>query len=136
MTSFSNVPPAVAELLEPLPAPTRALTLAVRDLVFRVLRDVVEIPDTKARVLGYGYGAGYKHAVATIILSRSGVKLGLISGASLADPTGLLAGTGKVHRHIQFSQLSDVDRPAVKALLLGSFDLWRERTKRRDVSLR
>lgn len=42
--------------------------------------------------------------VATLILSRGGVKLGLARGSELPDPKHLLAGSGKVHRHIAFTE--------------------------------
>jgi hypothetical protein len=46
--------------------------------------------------------------VCTLILSKSGVKLGLVGGAALSDPYGLLAGTGKVHRHVQLRAPEDL----------------------------
>jgi len=52
-------------------------------------------------VVGYGYGPGYKGPVCTLILSKTGVKLGLPYAAALSDPDGLLEGTGKVHRFVQ-----------------------------------
>ena len=61
--------------------------------------------------------------MATIILSKKGVKLGLVGGAKLPDPDKLLAGTGKVHRCIAFTELSQVGRPAVKALLQAALNL-------------
>ena len=44
--------------------------------------------------------AGLSGNVCTLILSKSGVKLGLVHGSELADPNGLLEGSGKVHRNI------------------------------------
>jgi hypothetical protein len=45
-----------------------------------------ETADSKARLLGYSYGPGYKGTVATLILSKKGVKIGVPYGASLKDP--------------------------------------------------
>jgi hypothetical protein len=45
------------------------------------------------------------------------VKLGLIGGASLPDPSGLLEGTGKVHRYVVVTSRADLRRPEIKALL-------------------
>jgi hypothetical protein len=36
-----------------------------------------ETPDLQARLLGYSYGPGYKRTVATLILSKTGVKIGI-----------------------------------------------------------
>ncbi len=119
---------AVMQLLGALPPSTRSLTLAVRDLVLSALPDVGELPDAKARVIGYGYGPGYRDLVATIILSKSGVKLGLTRGASLRDPSRLLQGAGKVHRYIAFTDTADVRHPAVKALLRAGLAAWRQRS--------
>ena len=66
----------VEELLAGLTPEVRALTLSVRKLVRSVLPRCQEIPDKGARVIGYGYGPGYRDMIATLILSRGGVKLG------------------------------------------------------------
>ena len=38
-------------------------------------------------------------------------------GADLADPDGLLEGTGKKARHVKLRNVADVDRPGVRTLL-------------------
>ena len=123
----NQVPAEVAELLATLATDIRALALRVRKLVLATLPGTTEIADSKARVIGYGYGAGYRDLVATLILSRKGVKLGLVGGAGLPDPDRLLAGSGKVHRYIAFTELSQVGRPPVKALLRAALQAWRWR---------
>ena len=128
MPSQAEVPSDVMHLLDALPSSTRSLAIAVRKVVLATLPDVVEMPDVKARVIGYGYGTGYKDMVASIILSKASVKLGLSKGASLPDPSGLLEGTGKVHRYIALSELSHVSRPEVTSLLRVSLAAWRERS--------
>jgi hypothetical protein len=121
-------PPEVRELLAELSPEVRALALSVRKLVHGVLPRCQEIPDRAARVIGYGYGAAYRDTVAVLILSRGGVKLGLVRGSELPDPKHLLAGAGKVHRHIAFTELDQVGRPAVKVLLKAAYAAWKERT--------
>ena len=123
----SGPPAEVAELLAPLAPDIRALVLSVRKLVLATLPGAMEIADSKARVIGYGYGTGYRELVATLILSKKGVKLGLVGGASLPDPDRLLAGSGKVHRHIAFTEPSGVGRPPVEALLRAALQAWRRR---------
>ena len=80
-----------------------------------------------ARLISYAHGPGYKGAVCTIILSKTGIKLGLIGGAALADPHGLLAGSGKVHRHVQLHTLEDLRRPGLQQLVLDASAACRRR---------
>ena len=129
-TSRRSSSPDVTALLGTLTPEVRAVALAVRRLVRAVLPRVQEIPDRGARVIGYGYGAGYRDMVATIILSRGGVKLGLVRGAELPDPHRLLEGKGKVHRYIAFTEVEPVNRPGVKALLKTTYAAWKERRVR------
>ncbi len=103
------------------------MALSVRKLVRSVLPRCQEIPDRSARVIGFGYGAGYRDTVVALILSRGGVKLGLVRGSELPDPKHLLAGAGKVHRHIAFTALDQVGQPAVKVLLKAAYTAWKER---------
>ena len=53
-------------------------------------------------------------------LSKSGVKLGLVGGATLPDPHGLLEGSGKVHRYVPLASADDAARPGVRALLASA----------------
>jgi hypothetical protein len=80
-----------------------------------------------ARLISYAYGPGYKGTVCTLILSKTGIKLGLIGGATLPDPEGLLAGSGKVHRHVQLSAPEDLRRPGLKQLVLEASAVCRKR---------
>lgn len=87
-----------------------------------------ESADLKARVIGYVYGPGYKGTVATLILSKTGVKIGIPYGATLPDPEGLLTGVGKVHRHIAITKATQLRTPATKAVLKAALNAWRTRT--------
>lgn len=102
------------------------MALSVRKLVRTVLPRCLEIPDKAARVIGYGYGPGYRDVVAVLILSRGGVKLGLVRGSELPDPKHLLAGSGRVHRHIAFTRLEQVSQPGVKALIKAAYAAWKD----------
>jgi hypothetical protein len=120
-------PPDVEARLESLPPDVRALIERARRLILATLPKAIELADRRARVIGYGYGPGYKDMVATLILSKQGVKLGLAAGVSLPDPDGLLAGSGKVHRHIAFTESRQVGQPAVKTLLQAALAAWKAR---------
>jgi hypothetical protein len=97
--------------------PVREAAEALRALLADALPGVEETPDESAGVIGYGYGPGYKGLIATIILSRKGVKLGLTGGASLPDPEGLLTGSGKVHRYVEVPTPEAAREPGVRALV-------------------
>ena len=92
---------AIDTLLRAYPEDVQILARQARKTLQAWLPKAVESVDESARMLAYRYGPGYKGMVCTLLLSKSGIKLGLVGGAALADPRGLLAGAGKVHRHVQ-----------------------------------
>jgi hypothetical protein len=116
------------QLLGRYPADVRALAIGARKFILESLPKAEETVDASAGVVGYGYGPGYKGLIGTLILSKTGVKLGLAHGASLPDPGGLLEGSGKVHRYVQLRIASDVRRPGVARLLRAARAAWKERT--------
>jgi hypothetical protein len=105
------------KLLASYPAGVQAIARELRQLVFAILPEPLEIVDEPRKLVGYGFSTRYADMVCTLILSKNGVKLGLAYGASLPDPRNLLAGAGKVHRHANFTTPADLKRPGVKSLL-------------------
>jgi len=114
----------VEKLLEAYPAEVQTLASAARKALRKWLPRVEETADSSAPVIGYGYGPGYRGMVCTLILSKSGVKLGLARGSELADPRGLLEGSGKVHRYIQLRAASDLRKPGVSQLVKAAHVAW------------
>lgn len=49
------------------------------------------------------------------------VSLGFAEGALMADPEGLLQGSGKRQRHVKLKKLGDVDQPALKSLVTAAW---------------
>ena len=90
---------------------------ALRKFLLTHLKGIVEQPDTAANVIGYNYGTGYKDLICTLMLSKTGPKLGFYKGAELPDPEKLLTGTGKVHRFVVIKDEADISRPALLQLL-------------------
>jgi hypothetical protein len=80
-------------------------------------------------VIGYGFGPGYSGLVCTIIPSKKGVKLGVVYGARLPDPHGLLEGSGKQHRYVAFTEPADLEKAGLKDLLSAAVTAWKERSK-------
>lgn len=79
-----------------------------------------ETEDTVARLFAYAYGPGYRGVACTLMLSKSGVKIGIAWGASFADPHKLLRGEGKVHRHVPLKSPEDLRQPGVKDLVAAA----------------
>jgi len=114
--------------LDGYPVNVRVLAVGARNLILHALPRSIETYDETAGVVGFGYGAGHKGIICTLILSKSGVKLGIAHGAELPDPDGLLKGAGTTHRHIQLRAPSDIRKPAVARLLKAAKAAWQERT--------
>ena len=112
------------------PQAVREIALELRRIILSTMPGAQETLDRSARVIGYGFGTGYRNTVCTIIPSKIGVKLGIAHGAELTDFSGLLQGSGKVHRYVQLIGLSDLKRPELKLLLLTALTAWQARSKR------
>jgi hypothetical protein len=72
--------------------------------------------------IGFGATAGYKGLVFTVAPHARHVTMGVAGGASLPDPAGLLAGTGKVHRHVKLREPADLDRPGLRDLMAAALN--------------
>lgn len=117
------------KLLQAYPADVQALAQEARRLIRRLLPDSAEGVDSSAPLISYSYGPGYRGAVCTLILSKSGVKLGLVRGTELDDPRGLLQGSGKVHRYIQLHAPGDLRQAGVSQLIKAAHTACRNRMK-------
>ena len=111
---------SIAAFFAGYPANVADLATALRDFVRSAIPDASETLDEQGRVVGYAVGSGYAGLVCTIIPSKTGVKLGVVRGADLPDPRGLLEGSGKRHRYVQMTQPSDLDRPGLADLLAAA----------------
>ena len=115
------------EVLQSCPSDAQVLADKARRLLLKLLPEAEETVDPTASVLSYGYGPGYRGMICTLLLSKSGVKIGFVHGAKLADPTGLLEGSGKKHKYIQLKTGSDLNRSGVKQLIEAAYAAWRQR---------
>ena len=130
MSSTSSAGTELDRLVATYPASTQALINAARRTLLKAFPKAAESVDTKARLLAYSYGPGYKGTVATLILSKTGVKIGIPYGAELADPARLLTGEGKVHRHVPIEAAAQLKGSALEGLLREALGAWRARSKR------
>jgi hypothetical protein len=107
ITNFlSTYPPHVSTLAE-----------ALHTFLLKNLPGISEQLDSSAKIIGYGYGTGYKDMICAIILSRKGIKLGFNKGSELPDPKKLLTGSGKVHKYVEIKSDEDIKSKALKKLL-------------------
>jgi len=119
----------VETLVRSYPLEVQTLAHGARGLIRRLVPAIEESVDSSAPVIAYGYGAGYRGMVCTLILSKSGVKLGLVRGADLDDPYGLLKGRGKVHRYVQLEAPGDLRRAGVSLLIKAADSACRQRNR-------
>jgi hypothetical protein len=121
------MPRSFDDLLSPHADDVRRLAQSTRRLLRELLPAVEETIDSSGPYAFYGYGPGYKGLICSIIVSKRGVKLGLVDGAVLDDPHQLLEGAGKRHRHIAIGEPADLRKPGVRELVRANAARWRER---------
>jgi hypothetical protein len=66
-------------------------------------------------------------AFAYVNAFKAHVNVGFFRGAEIADPEGLLCGTGKFMRHVKLKPGTDVDASALKRLIDTAYTDMRER---------
>jgi hypothetical protein len=128
MTDDAIAGTELPSLLKPYQASVQEIVGEARRIILAILPGATEVVDSKARLVGYGYGTGYRDIICTLILSKGGVKLGVVGGASLPDPHHLMEGMGKVHRHVPLRTSEDLRRAGMKPLLQAALSAWRQRT--------
>jgi hypothetical protein len=116
---------SVDELLAAYDPAVSAIALKAREVVLATLPAVIEMVDVPAKMLGYGYEQTYKGTICGIALHKAHVNLMFAKGTELADPDGLLEGTGKKARHVKLTAPEDVERAAVIDLLTAAAALTR-----------
>lgn len=121
----------VFSFLAEYPEVVQGIATKLRLMILSSMPGLGETVDQSARIIAYGFGSGYRDMVCTIIPSKTGVKLGIVQGAELVDDTGLLEGTGKRHRHVSFTKITDLNQPGLKPLLAMAFNAWQMRSKRK-----
>ncbi|MEW6737414.1 MAG: DUF1801 domain-containing protein [Acidobacteriota bacterium] len=95
----------------------RDLAGKVRALIRNVMPMAIEQLDPSANLIGYGVDRTYKGLICGITLHKAHVNLMFAKGSELPDPNRLLTGTGKRARHIKIQPGTEIDTPAVHALL-------------------
>src|SRR5262249_38995636 len=90
----------------------------LRELITKVMPDVVEVPWPKMRIASYGVGPRKKtEHFCYISAQKNDVNLGFYYGAELPDPEELLQGTGKLLRHVKIREAKAIRSRALRQLL-------------------
>jgi hypothetical protein len=112
-------PPALIKFLKPYDREIRDLALKLRELVLEEMAPCYEnIYDAYSAVaIGYGTSDRLRDGIFHIAVYSKGVNLGFNDGANLADPKGILLGTGNRIRHIAIKTPEDITRPALRAYI-------------------
>jgi hypothetical protein len=106
----------------------KALARAVRDLVYDVLPQAIEVVWPRQGSVGWGTGPRkFTEQFAYLMPFKRHVTLGFYRGGELPDPAGLLPQTGGSQvsgtlsmRSLKVTSLDDVRRPELRALLEAS----------------
>lgn len=109
------------ELLAGVDPDLAAIARRLRAIIRAVDAGAVETVRLGDNAATYGVGPrkmtdGYAY----IMPMRGYVNLGFYQGALLADPDGLLEGTGKGLRHVKIRSLAEADRAPVRALVAAA----------------
>ena len=115
------------DLLEITEESLRPIVTALREVIVSVDPNTCEVVRLGDRAATYGVGPrkmldGYAY----ILPHKRWVNLGFYQGVDLADPEGLLEGTGAKMRHVKIRSLDDANRSAVRALVRGALERRRE----------
>jgi len=92
-----------------------AIAAGLQKLVLSIFPTAVITLDDEN--VGYGFGGGYKELVFVITPYSRHVNLGIVNGAPLEDPNGLMQGKGKVHRHVKLREIEAVRNPDLADLM-------------------
>lgn len=95
--------------------------LALEEFLDRLIRSVVpgvECVQKYGGVLYTLYPEEKEGQFCGLFVFKSHVQLSFSQGAALDDPAGLLAGNGKVRRHVNFETPEQIDETGLSALIL------------------
>ena len=105
---IAKQPPEMAKLTKAVLAKMRTRLPGATELVYDKKRSLV---------IGFCPADRASHVINSIATYTKWINLYFFEGDTLSDPEGLLQGSGVAVRHIRITDATDLDRPAVKALM-------------------
>ena len=111
------------DLLQMTEETLRPIVMALREVIVAVDPNTCEVVRLGDRAATYGVGPrkmldGYAY----IFPYKRWVNLGFYQGVELADPEGLLEGTGAKMRHVKIRSVDEAKRSAIRALVKGALE--------------
>ena len=111
------------DLLQIAEESARPVAEALRKIVFQVDPNTFEVVRLGYRAANYGVGSERMSvSYAYMIPYKEWVDLGFYQGVELADPDGLLEGSGAKLRHVKIRSIHDANRPTVRVLIEGALE--------------
>lgn len=108
----------IETLFQGNPPDIQQLAREARDLVLSVSPEAHEDIETSwGGYLLFKQVAGAGTTVCWLSLHKKHVSIGFSNGTEMADPEGLLQGSGKRQRHVKIKTSSDLAKPALRTLL-------------------
>src|SRR5438045_7968941 len=110
------VPRQLTNFLKPYDPEIRNLAVKLRALVLEEMAPCYEnIYDAYSAVaIGYGTSDRLRDGIFHVAVYSKHVNLGFNQGATLADPKGILEGTGNRIRHLTIKTADDLRRPELR----------------------
>lgn len=78
---------------------------------------------TNTLVIGFCPDERASNVITSMAVYRRWINLYFFEGDAMSDPQGLLQGSGAMVRHIRITSADELDRPAVKALIVEALKL-------------
>lgn len=107
----------VDRLFSEHPPELQAIERALRATIRRELPDAVEQVDFGNKLIAFGRSMKMRGLLFAIIAHKAHVNLQLADGVDLADPTGIVEGTGKRIRHVKIRSAEGASAAPVVALI-------------------
>jgi Bacteriocin-protection, YdeI or OmpD-Associated/Domain of unknown function (DU1801) len=124
------------KFLEPFPAESQTIALALRDWVWGHYPKCNELIYDNYNFLAFGWAPTERMTdiFCSIAVGTRGVMFGFMWGVKLDDPKGLLRGGGNQFRSLRVPDIDKFPRADVKKLLKQAFDLSLSDLKGREQS--
>jgi hypothetical protein len=116
-TEATTIPADVEKLMAEHDPDIQAIERRLRQVILEAMPDARETVDWGNHLLAYSLGERMRDLAFAIIAHKAHVNLQLADGADLADPDGLVEGTGKRIRHVKCRSVEDCERPALRRLI-------------------
>jgi hypothetical protein len=101
-----------------------SLALALREIVLEEAPEAIEsLVNGYAVAIGFSFtGKPLKDGFCHVVTYKNCVNLGFNRGALLADPDGVLEGSGKLIRHLRVHTHDELDRPLMRRLVRAAIE--------------